>query len=292
MNGTEEVGVGTVTEEAGSSEAICLTVDNLSVRFGGITAVRGAGLTARPNEIVAVVGPNGAGKSTLLNAISGLVAYTGHVAIGARSLDGMPAFKRAEMGLSRSFQDPQLIERYTVQENVMCGAHFSLRYRLLDEMLRPRHVRSLDRATRQRADQLIDLMGLHDVANNRAGSLPYGARKLIDICRAVMAATNFLLLDEPSSGLDDAERSLLEETLLSLRQLGQIGLLIVEHHMDLVRSVATQVVGMQAGQVLMTGSPGDVLDAPAFRAAIVGTASSDPTQVPLVEELHELGEAQ
>ena len=125
----------------------------------------------------------------------------------------------------------------------------------------------------------LKFMGLDTVAQHEAGSLPYGARKLVDIARAMIPGPQLLLLDEPSSGLDAHERKNLETTLIALRNERLVSLIVVEHHMDLVRAVSTRVVGMEAGEVLMTGTPEDVLDSELFREAIVGGTHRKEGQV-------------
>jgi ABC-type branched-subunit amino acid transport system ATPase component len=182
----------------------------------------------------------------------------------------VPPAQIAVAGLGRSFQDPQIIDEYTVLENVLCGAHIRLNYGLISQLFRFRMVERLEADMTRRAHTLLEFMGLDTVAHHEAGSLPYGARKLVDIARAMVPGPQLLLLDEPSSGLDAHERKNLETTLITLRNERLVSLLVVEHHMDLVRAVSTQVVGMQAGEVLMTGTPADVLDSELFREAIVG----------------------
>ena len=254
--------------EPGSQPLLVLT--NLSVKFSGIAALSEVSLEVPREELVAVIGPNGAGKSTLLNAICGIVRIEGTVTLDGVDLTGKRPAQIAEGGIGRSFQDPPLIDHYSVLENVLCGAHLRLGYRMTDQVFRRRRVAEAELAMRRRAMTLLELVGLAERADRPAGELPYGARKLVDIVRAMVSGAQLLLLDEPSSGLDAHERDALRATLLLLREQSSVSLLVVEHHMDLVRATASTVVALQAGQVLMVGPPNDVLDSDLFRAAIVG----------------------
>ena len=247
-----------------------LSLGDVTVTFGGVVALSEVGFAVDRNDLVAIVGPNGAGKSTLLNAISGLVRSTGRIELLGRSIHGVAAARIAHTGVGRSFQDPQLIDDYTVLDNVLCGAYGQLRYGLVDQLFRHYKVERAEREMTARAEALLQFVGLDRHLGDEAGSLSYGARKLVDIVRAMVSGPRLLLLDEPSSGLDAAERASLQATLIALREERLVTTLVVEHHMDLVRSVATRVVGMQAGEVIAVGTPSDVLDSDAFREAVVG----------------------
>jgi branched-chain amino acid transport system ATP-binding protein len=267
---TMQSGLAAVFDAPLSGATTVLSLADVMVTFGGIVALSGVGFTVDRHEVVAIVGPNGAGKSTLLNAVSRLVRSTGTIELLGSSIQGVPPARIARAGVGRSFQDPQLIDEYTVLENVLCGAHGRLRYGLVDQVLRHRKVDRAEREMTARAEAILNFVGLDRHAGDQAGSLSYGARKLVDIVRAMVSGPRLLLLDEPSSGLDAGERASLQATLLALREERLVTTLVVEHHMDLVRSVATRVVGMQAGEVIAVGTPSDVLDSEAFREAVIG----------------------
>jgi branched-chain amino acid transport system ATP-binding protein len=258
-----------------STEGDLLAIRDLRVRFGGLAALAGVSLSVGHHDLVAIVGPNGAGKSTTLNAINQLIRSTGEITFDGRRIAGLPAWKIAAAGIGRSFQDPPLIDRYTVLENVLCGAHQRLRYGMLAQVAWRPTVRRQEAEMTRRALTLLDFVGLADEAGKDAGSLSFGARKLVDIVRAMVFGPRLLLLDEPSSGLDEHDRQGLRSILLALREEKRVGILCVEHHMDLVRAVATHVVALQAGEVLMTGSPAEVLDSARFRVAVVGGTGSE-----------------
>jgi branched-chain amino acid transport system ATP-binding protein len=250
-----------------------LELTALSVSFGGVHALSDISMQVGPAEVVALIGPNGAGKSTLLNAVSGLIRAN---VSGRITLAGRPVARRhpatiAGLGVGRSFQHPPLLDTESVLENLMLGAHLRLRYRMTDQLVRRGRVRRQEAAERERALRLLETVGLAGDAGREAGALPYGGRKLVDILRALMAEPRLLLLDEPTSGLDARERAVVEGLLQSIRDAGQMSVLLVEHHMDVVRKLADSVVGLQAGTVLRTGTPHEVLDSEVFRNAVVGT---------------------
>jgi ABC-type branched-subunit amino acid transport system ATPase component len=252
-----------------------LTIRGLTVRFGGLTALQKVDLDVGHHDLVSIIGPNGAGKTTTLNAICQLIRSTGSITFAGRRIDNLSAWRIASAGIGRSFQDPPLIDHYTVLENVLCGAHHRLRYGWLNQVFWGRPVRRYEQLMTQRAMTLLGFVGLADQARKDAGSLSFGARKLVDIARAMISGPRLLLLDEPSSGLDEAERHALRAILLALRHEKRVGILTVDHHMDLVRASATHVLALQAGEVLMHGTPAEVLDSARFRVAIVGGSQAE-----------------
>jgi branched-chain amino acid transport system ATP-binding protein len=260
-----------------TTERDLLSIHDLHVRFGGLAALSGVNLTVGHHDLVAIIGPNGAGKSTTLNAICQLIRSTGEITFDGRRIDRLPAWKIAAAGIGRSFQDPPLIDHYSVLENVLCGAHVRLRYGMLAQIAWRRDVRRHEKAMTRRAMTLLEFVGLAEDAGKEAGSLSFGARKLVDIVRAMVSGPRLLLLDEPSSGLDEHERRSLRNILLALRDEKRVGILCVEHHMDLVRAVASHVIALQAGVILMVGAPAEVLDSARFRVAVVGgTHTEEP----------------
>ena len=255
----------------GYTEGPLLVLDDVSVSFGGVAALREISLTVGQGELLAVIGPNGAGKTTLLNCICGLARMShGRMSFNGVDTNGRSTAHLAKLGLGRSFQDPPLVDEATVLENVLIGAHLDLAYRMADQLCRRRRVVSLEADARRRARLLLDAIGLGGLGDHLAGGLPYGSRKLVDIARALISHPRLLLLDEPTSGLDGREQQLVRDLLEELRRTPGSTVLIVEHHMDVVRAVATGVIGLQAGSMLAKGTPQEVLDSELFRAAIVG----------------------
>ncbi len=267
-------------EEVAAADTRAIEVRAVSVAFGGVRALTDVSTSVGAREIVAVIGPNGAGKTTLLNAICGLVRKSsGEVShYGADVTNAHPA-RIAQGGLGRSFQDPRLVDSATVIENVLSGAHATVGYSLLDQVARRRKVGRREHAARTQARELLDLFGLGQFAEVNARHLAYGPRKMVDIVRATISRPSVLLLDEPSSGLDVAERARVEGMLLMIHREFRIPMLVVEHHMDLVRAVSGRVLGLVSGSVAMEGPTDDVLDSEEFRATMTGDTSISERKV-------------
>jgi ABC-type branched-subunit amino acid transport system ATPase component len=254
-----------------------LAVRGLSVSFGGVRALESVNLSLRAGSITAVVGPNGAGKSTLINAIAGLIGKCrGEILFQSRQVLGMSSVEIARMRIGRSFQDPKLIEAESVLENVLCGAHLSMRYTFVDQIIRRPLVAHEEARLSAGALRLLESVGLRSSASRPVADLAYGPRKLVDIVRALINQPVLLLLDEPSSGLDHGERQTLGRLLLDIHRDTKTTFLVVEHNLDLVRAIADRVVALQAGSVLRVGTPVEVLADDSVRSAMVGR---DPSKM-------------
>jgi branched-chain amino acid transport system ATP-binding protein len=253
-----------------------LRVRRMSVHFGGVAALDGFDLEVHPGEIVAIVGGNGAGKSTLLNAICGVVRRSADVL----ELDGVdlravrPAAV-ATLGVGRTFQHPRLLQRQTVLANlVLAGVvrEFGMARRLLGY----RRSRRAEDNVRGRAEMLSESLGLRDDLARTAGSIAYGVQKKVEIARALMTQPRLLLLDEPSSGLDPEEAMGLAHELPTILANETTSLVLVEHNLRLVRSVAQRVVVLETGRLTQEGGVVEVMDSDAFVAALQGTGTADP----------------
>ena len=271
MNEDHELNAGGTQHDALHPSAI--EVRALSVAFGGVRALTDVSASVSARQIVAIIGPNGAGKTTLLNAVCGLVPKaSGEVRHYGREVTTARPTRIAQSGVGRSFQDPRLIDSVSVLDNVLCGAHATIGYSLADQVIRRIKVGRRERQARADARELLDLFGLVHLAGLEAGRLAYGPRKMVDMVRATISRPSVLLLDEPSSGLDRAERARIEDMLLMIHKEFQIPLLLVEHHMDLVRAVAHRVLGLVSGSVAMEGPTSQVLDSDEFRATMTGNS--------------------
>ena len=257
-----------------------IDVQGLDVAFGGVRALTDVTTSVNAQEIVAVVGPNGAGKTTLLNAICGLIKMSSGVVhhFGVDVTSSTPT-KIAQGGIGRSFQDPRLVGEESVLQNILSGAHATIGYSLGDQLFRRRKVARRERIAESQARDMLDLVGLGDLADVHAAQLAYGPRKMVDILRAAISRPNVLLLDEPSSGLDLAERATVEQMLLELHREFDLPMLVVEHHLDLVRAVADKVLCLVSGTVAMQGPTVEILDSHQFRATITGEESPKTPEV-------------
>lgn len=255
-----------------SRTSLGLRVTNVSVAFGGIQALTDVNLDVERGHIVAVIGPNGAGKSTLLNAISGLgVPLTsGSVFIDDCDILRIKPSSRVRNGIGRSFQDPNLLEEETVLTNVLAGLHQTLHYGGVAELLRPNRVRHAERSAAHKAMSMLELASLDGYASRKAGELSYGARKLVDIVRAAVASPSVLLLDEPTSGMDAQEQRRVTSFLTELWHSTSPSILLVEHHMDAVRELASETLVLATGSPVVFGKTEQVLNSDEFSASVLG----------------------
>ena len=250
--------------------AALLRADGLSKSFGGVRAVRDISLGIVAGTIFAVIGPNGAGKSTLLNLLSGIYQpNSGTVTFDGVDLTRLPAHRRVRHGIARTFQKIRLFKHLSALDNVVAGFHIhchipAWQYVLHGAAFRDNHARCRDEAAR-----LLAFMGLAHRAHVEAGALSYGERRMLEVARALATSPRLLMVDEPAAGLNAAEVEALLERLRALRQRG-LAVLVVEHNMDLVMTVADRVLVIDYGQHLFEGVPADVQAHPGVIAAYLG----------------------
>src|SRR5579863_66250 len=250
-----------------------LEVSDVSVRFGGLTALDAVSLTVEPGQVLGVIGPNGAGKTTLLNVLCGFIRPDqGQVLLDGRRYHDLRPHRLAGLGIARTLQGVGLFGSLTAAENVMIGASSRSAAGFLPALLGlPRSGRD-ERRLRQEAVEALDRVGAADAADVRPGELPYGLRKRVALARALAARPKLLLLDEPASGLAEDE---LAELGVLLRELAaEASLVIVEHHMDLMMSVCDSLVVLDFGKVISRGTPKEIQADPAVATAYLGTSGS------------------
>ncbi len=248
-----------------------LAVSGLCKTFGGLTAVNKVGFTVPHGSLTAVIGPNGAGKTTVFNLVTGLYrADEGEVRFYGESLLGLSPIEIASKGLIRTFQAARIYPGMTAIENVLAGAHLHVRSGAWRQMLWLGSARREERALMERADALMDLVGLRAFRDTAATELPMGSQKMLEVVRALMAQPRLLLLDEPAAGLNDAETAELAELLRAVRDSG-ISVVVVEHNMSLVMGVADQVIVLDAGSVVASGTPRAIQQDARVIAAYVGS---------------------
>ncbi len=252
-----------------------LVVQGVTMRFGGLTAVDDVSLELHPGRITALIGPNGSGKSTLVNVISGI--YTpnaGSVRFFGETITGLPDHRIAASGLLRTFQDPRLVPRFTVRENLLLGAHRRYRSSALAATL------GLPSAAREEAgflgtvEAVTRMAGISDVLDQPLESLPYGYRRLVEVGRALLAEPRAILLDEPAAGLSEAEMTLLARMIRAMKEAGLM-VLLIEHHMDFVAELVDDVVVLDSGRVIYHGDIGGMRQSPEVIAAYLGTAETE-----------------
>jgi branched-chain amino acid transport system ATP-binding protein len=245
-----------VTADQGA-EGEGLRIDAVTVRFGGLTALDDVALNVSPGEVVGVIGPNGAGKTTLFNVVCGFVRPDeGEVAWRGRSLRTVRPHDLAGLGIARTLQGVGLFAGLTALENVMAGAERRRRAGLASALLGlPRSDRD-ERALRAAAFDALETLGVADVAGRLPGTLPFPVQKRVALARALVGRPQLILLDEPAGGLGGDDMQELGERIRGLR--GEMAVLLVEHHMDLVMSVCDRVVVLDFGRRIAEGTPAEV----------------------------------
>jgi branched-chain amino acid transport system ATP-binding protein len=243
-----------------------LATRNLSLRFGGASVLDDVSLTVHAQEVVGVIGPNGAGKTALVNCISGVYKPdSGQVSFAGKLINGMRPERIAKMGVARAFQHPELaIPEATVLDSVLLGTHNDLAVGLITNVLALPKARAAERRARGVAIAALEALGIADSANQLVATLPYGTLKLVEIARALAMSPRLLILDEPSSGVAEADRASLTR-LLARWTSAECAVILIEHDLNVLASVCTRVVALSRGRVVAQGQLSDVLEVPEFR---------------------------
>jgi branched-chain amino acid transport system ATP-binding protein len=251
-----------------------LQADGVSMRFGGLTALRDVSLTLAEGEIIGLIGPNGAGKTTLFNCLTGLYTPTsGSVAMCGAPLPPDPA-RVTERGVARTFQNIRLFPSMTAQENVLVGRHVRMKQGPLSSLLHGRAFRRSEAEAAERAGKLLAFVGLTRFSDELARNLPYGDQRRLEIARALATDPSVLLLDEPTAGMNAQETGATRQLILAIRDLG-VSVLVIEHDTKFIFSLCDRVVVLVRGEVLVEGPPGEVRGDPRVIEAYLG-APADP----------------
>jgi branched-chain amino acid transport system ATP-binding protein len=247
-----------------------LEVQNLTQRFGGITALEDISFTVAQGEITGVIGPNGAGKTTLFNIVTGIYTQTsGTVLLEGMDISSLPAERLAAKGLVRTFQNIELFGNMTVLENVMLGMHTSSHSGILACMFKmPWHLRE-ERIVRDKSLQWLEFCGITDLSDQKASNLPFGKGRLLEIARAMAVNPSIMLMDEPAAGLNNRETSQLAALIRKIRAAG-VTLVLVEHDMELVMDICDRIIVLNLGRKLAEGTPREIQENPAVIAAYLG----------------------
>jgi branched-chain amino acid transport system ATP-binding protein len=260
-----------ISPQNGSSPHL-LEIADVTMRFGGIVALEAVTFSVDKGRIVGLIGPNGAGKTTLFNCLSRLYRQVrGDIRLNGRSLRRCAPPDIAALGVGRTFQAPTLFASMSVLDNVKVGAHARGRNGPLTDALTLPSTRSEERAFDQTAREMLDFVGLDDIARQAAANLSLGARKRVELARALAARPLLLLLDEPAGGLNHDEVAELATLIRAIRDRLGITVLLVEHHVGLVMSLSDQVVVLNFGRVIADGPPEEVRCNPAVTEAYLGT---------------------
>ena len=242
-----------------------LRAESLNKSFGGVRAVQNVSIAVPENSIFALIGPNGAGKSTLLNLLSGIYQPdAGSLYLENKPLIGLPAHRRVRLGIARTFQKIRLFKQLTLLENVLAGFHIHQDAPFWKSLFYGNTGRFRDEAR-----ELLEFVGLAGHAGERAGALPYGQQRMLEIARALATRPRLFMLDEPAAGLNAAEMEFLLKRLEQICRRG-VTVVVVEHNMDLVMNVAQRVFVMDHGEPLFEGTPREVQANPAVIEAYLG----------------------
>ena len=248
-----------------------LDVRNLGIDFGGLTAVDGFNMTIGPTEISGLIGPNGAGKTTIFNLLTSVYQPTrGSILLKGIDTKGMNTAKVNKMGIARTFQNIRLFNDMTALDNVKVGMHNEIKCSFFSSLLRLPGYFKAEKKANAKAMELLDFMGLADIADQKAGSLPYGVQRRLEICRALASNPAIILLDEPAAGMNPSETAELMHQIRRIRDTFQIAIFLIEHDMNLVMNVCEGIVVVNYGKIIAKGTPEEIKNNPAVIEAYLG----------------------
>lgn len=248
-----------------------LKCEHLRVVFGGLASVSDFDIEVKEQQIAGLIGPNGAGKTTVFNLLTGVyVPTSGKVYLEGKDLDGLSTIQRSHQGIARTFQNIRLFKDISVLDNVLIGYNQSLSYNTVQALLRlPKYWRE-EKEAKKKALELLSIFDMQDMAELKAGNLPYGAQRRLEIVRALATNPKLLLLDEPAAGMNPAETAALMETIRKIRDTFKIAILLIEHDMSLVMNICEDITVLNFGEVIAHGTPKEIQNNPVVIEAYLG----------------------
>jgi branched-chain amino acid transport system ATP-binding protein len=233
-----------------------LRIEGISKRFGGVVAVESFSMLQRENQISGIIGPNGAGKTTVFNLITGAAAVDqGRIVFMGREITRLPAHRRTDLGIARTFQNIRLFGNLTVLDNMKVARDMKVRYTLWEEMLRLPRVRRQEREIDEKARYYLAYLGLDSYADQKPQNLSYGIQRRLELARTLMTEPRIVLLDEPAAGLNPHEVRDLMDTIRKIQEENALTIVIVEHHMELIMNICSLIHVLDFGKKIAEGEP-------------------------------------
>lgn len=261
--------------------SILLETKQLTMRFGDFVAVQSVDMKVEEGQIHALIGPNGAGKTTLFNVISGLYrASEGSILLKGTDITKAKPYQAASYGISRTFQNLMLFENMSALDNVMVGRHRMMKRGLPSIILHTPSMKKDETACREKAESLLNFVGLQEHHYTNAGNLPYGKKRLLEIARSMASDPSLIMLDEPAAGMNPAETEELMELIFKIRDLG-ITVVLVEHDMQLVMNIADYITVLDHGIKIAEGIPSEIQTNPEVIRSYLGEDEEDEEDIDL-----------
>ena len=253
-----------------------LECSHLGIQFGGLKAVDDFNLTIGRTEIAGLIGPNGAGKTTVFNLLTKVYQPTmGTILLNGQDTSGKDTAHINRMGIARTFQNIRLFNNLSVEDNVKIGLHNHNRYSMASGVLRLPSFCKQEKAAHERAMELLSIFHMEDLANHKAGSLPYGAQRRLEIVRALATDPSLLLLDEPAAGMNPSETAELMENIVKIRDTFQIAVMLIEHDMNLVMGICEGICVLNYGRIIAKGTAEEIQNNPVVIEAYLGKRKED-----------------